>query len=73
MLCPYCKESHKHRVLDTDTKIGPCILRQRECLGCGERFSSVEYPTDAEGWRRLYDAFVRPAQERARKLERANG
>lgn len=42
MNCPYC-QSDKLKVLDTNDKRGE-IRRRRECLSCGQRFSTIERP-----------------------------
>lgn len=42
MLCPYCHQEGS-RVLDT-TPDSRGIRRRRECLHCGQRFSSYERP-----------------------------
>ena len=43
MRCPYCKRENS-RVIDTshDTRGG--VRRRRECLDCGQRFSTYERP-----------------------------
>lgn len=43
MLCPYC-QYHKSRVVDTTKDAPGGIRRRRECLRCGERFSTLERP-----------------------------
>ena len=43
MLCPYC-QFHKSRVVDTTKNAPGGIRRRRECLRCGERFSTLERP-----------------------------
>ncbi|MGK9450324.1 NrdR family transcriptional regulator [Acidithiobacillus caldus] len=40
MLCPKCGSS-KHRVIDS-RQYDFGVRRRRECLECGERFSTVE-------------------------------
>jgi len=40
MFCPYCQEGDS-RVLDT-RKVGTGIRRRRECLRCGQRFTTYE-------------------------------
>jgi transcriptional repressor NrdR len=40
MLCPYCQEGDS-RVVDT-RKVGTGIRRRRECLRCGQRFTTYE-------------------------------
>ena len=43
MLCPFC-EHEKSRVIDTTKNAPGGIRRRRECLKCGERFSTLERP-----------------------------
>ena len=43
MRCPYCKH-HDSKVLDTSHDSSGGIRRRRECLKCGQRFSSHERP-----------------------------
>lgn len=43
MLCPYCQNKNS-KVLDTTHDSHGGIRRRRECLGCGQRFSSLERP-----------------------------
>jgi transcriptional repressor NrdR len=43
MRCPYCKH-HDSKVLDTSHDSHGGIRRRRECLKCGQRFSSYERP-----------------------------
>ncbi len=43
MLCPYCQHN-KSRVVDTTKDAPGGIRRRRECLKCGERFSTLERP-----------------------------
>lgn len=43
MLCPFCQHD-KSRVVDTTKDAPGGIRRRRECLKCGERFSSLERP-----------------------------
>jgi len=40
MKCPYCAESDS-RVIDT-REVGDAIRRRRECLNCGQRFTTYE-------------------------------
>ncbi len=46
MLCPHCQDNEKEgsKVIDTthDTRGG--VRRRRECLKCGQRFSTYERP-----------------------------
>lgn len=43
MRCPNCNESD-HKVVDTRTsRGGRAVRRRRECLRCGERFTTYEY------------------------------
>lgn len=43
MRCPYCQNNDSN-VLDTSHDSHGCIRRRRECLKCGQRFSSYERP-----------------------------
>ncbi|MBM3144294.1 MAG: transcriptional repressor NrdR [Chloroflexi bacterium] len=43
MLCPYCQNEHS-RVIDTTKEKHGGVRRRRECLHCGQRFSSHERP-----------------------------
>ena len=43
MRCPYCQH-HDSKVLDTSHDSHGGIRRRRECLKCGQRFSSYERP-----------------------------
>lgn len=40
MKCPFCAED-QHRVIDTRS-VGEGIRRRRECLACGQRFTTYE-------------------------------
>jgi transcriptional repressor NrdR len=43
MRCPSC-DGTDNRVVDTRTsRAGRAVRRRRECLGCGERFTTYEY------------------------------
>ncbi len=43
MRCPHCGH-HQDRVVDSrSTREGAATRRRRECLGCGERFTTYEY------------------------------
>lgn len=43
MRCPQC-DGTENRVVDTRTsRGGRAVRRRRECLGCGERFTTYEY------------------------------
>ncbi len=44
MRCPYCQYSES-KVIDTSHDTHGGIRRRRECLSCGQRFSSYERPT----------------------------
>jgi len=46
MLCPYCQHN-KSKVIDTTKNAPGGIRRRRECLKCGERFSTLERPIRA--------------------------
>lgn len=41
MLCPYC-QYEKSKVVDTTKDAPGGIRRRRECLNCGQRFSTLE-------------------------------
>jgi transcriptional repressor NrdR len=43
MYCPYCQHDDS-KVIDTAHDSHGGIRRRRECLGCGQRFSSYERP-----------------------------
>jgi transcriptional repressor NrdR len=43
MQCPYCQH-HTSKVIDTSHDSHGNIRRRRECLQCGQRFSSYERP-----------------------------
>src|SRR5450759_858550 len=43
MRCPYCQH-HESKVIDTSHDSHGGIRRRRECLSCGQRFSSYERP-----------------------------
>lgn len=43
MVCPFCQHP-KSRVVDTNKNAPGGIRRRRECLQCGERFSTLERP-----------------------------
>ena len=43
MRCPYCQNDDS-KVIDTTHDSHGGIRRRRECLSCGERFSSLESP-----------------------------
>lgn len=43
MLCPYC-QNERSRVIDTTKDKRGGVRRRRECLKCGQRFSSYERP-----------------------------
>ncbi len=43
MQCPYCKEQHCNKVIDSRaTEGGAVIRRRRECLTCKRRFTTYE-------------------------------
>lgn len=46
MRCPYCHKNNS-KVLDTTHDNHGGIRRRRECLACGQRFSSLERPVMA--------------------------
>jgi len=68
MRCPYCHHPES-RVLDSrPTEEGTAIRRRRECLSCGQRFTTYEkveetplYVVKKDGRRELFD----PAKIRA--------
>jgi len=43
MRCPYCK-NERSRVVDTSHDARGGVRRRRECINCGERFSTYERP-----------------------------
>ena len=43
MLCPYCQNERSHVIDTTKDKRGG-VRRRRECLKCGQRFSTYERP-----------------------------
>jgi len=43
MRCPFCQHE-KSKVVDTTKNAPGGIRRRRECLNCGERFSTLERP-----------------------------
>lgn len=43
MYCPFC-QNQKSKVIDTTKQAPGGIRRRRECLACGERFSTLERP-----------------------------
>jgi transcriptional repressor NrdR len=43
MRCPYCQDENS-KVIDTTHDSHGGIRRRRECLSCGQRFSSLERP-----------------------------
>lgn len=43
MRCPYCQH-HDSKVLDTSHDSHGAIRRRRECIKCGQRFSTYERP-----------------------------
>ncbi len=43
MKCPFCKKPQQTKVVDSRTiKDGRSVRRRRECLKCGERFTTYE-------------------------------
>lgn len=62
MRCPYCGH-HELKVVDSrDSEIGEAIRRRRECLKCGQRFTTYErietvpfYVTKKDGRREDFD------------------
>jgi transcriptional repressor NrdR len=49
MRCPYC-HNNDSKVIDTNHDSHGGIRRRRECLNCGQRFSSYERPVMATPW-----------------------
>ncbi len=48
--CPWC-DSVEDRVVDSrEVEQGGAIRRRRECLACGQRFTTYERPTEAVLW-----------------------
>jgi transcriptional repressor NrdR len=43
MRCPYCKTENS-RVIDTSHDMRGGVRRRRECVNCGQRFSTYERP-----------------------------
>ncbi|MBN1146532.1 MAG: transcriptional repressor NrdR [Anaerolineales bacterium] len=43
MRCPYCKNEHS-RVIDTSHDARGGVRRRRECVDCGQRFTTYERP-----------------------------
>jgi len=62
MRCPYCGH-HDLKVVDSrDSEVGEAIRRRRECLACGQRFTTYErieavpfYVTKKDGRREDFD------------------
>ena len=62
MKCPYCGH-HDLKVVDSrDSEVGEAIRRRRECLQCGQRFTTYErieavpfYVTKKDGRREDFD------------------
>src|ERR1700738_160172 len=62
MRCPYCGH-HDLKVVDSrDSEVGEAIRRRRECLACGQRFTTYErieavpfYVTKKNGRREDFD------------------
>jgi len=62
MRCPYCGH-HDLKVVDSrDSEVGEAIRRRRECLQCGQRFTTYErieavpfYVTKKDGRREDFD------------------
>src|SRR5258708_32120682 len=62
MRCPYCGH-HDLKVVDSrDSEVGEAIRRRRECLQCGQRFTTYErietvpfFVTKKDGRREAFD------------------
>jgi len=54
MTCPYCKGTKRGVVDVRDKEKDDSIWRRRQCLECGERFSTGEYILPAHACRRDY-------------------
>jgi transcriptional repressor NrdR len=62
MLCPHCGSPHNRVVNSRDAQNATAIRRRRECLNCGERFTTFETIEDSpvqvikrNGSREAYD------------------
>jgi transcriptional repressor NrdR len=62
MKCPYCNYKEDKVVDSRTTQQGAAIRRRRECLSCGQRFTTYEYIEDVpfmvvkkDGGRQPYD------------------
>ncbi|MBN1475680.1 transcriptional repressor NrdR [Candidatus Sumerlaeota bacterium] len=42
MICPHCGSSNNRVVNSRDAQNGTAVRRRRECLNCGERFTTFE-------------------------------
>ena len=43
MKCPFCRKKQETKVIDSrEVKNGRAVRRRRECLKCGERFTTYE-------------------------------
>ena len=62
MRCPYCGHNDLKVVDSRDSEVGEAIRRRRECLACGQRFTTYErieavpfYVTKKDGRREDFD------------------
>ena len=46
MQCPYCGQDHDKVVDSRGSEGGRAVRRRRECLDCGQRFTTYERPED---------------------------
>ena len=46
MQCPYCGQDHDKVVDSRGSEGGRAVRRRRECLGCGQRFTTYERPEE---------------------------
>ena len=86
MRCPYCGH-HDLKVVDSrDSEVGEAIRRRRECLQCGQRFTTYErieavpfYVTKKDGRRedfdpqKLFTGLKKATEKRDISPERLNG
>ena len=47
MQCPYCGQDHDKVVDSRSSEGGRAVRRRRECLDCGQRFTTYERPEEA--------------------------
>jgi transcriptional repressor NrdR len=86
MRCPYCGH-HELKVVDSrDSEVGEAIRRRRECLQCGQRFTTYErietvpfFVTKKDGRRedfdpqKLFGGLRKATEKRDISPERLNG